>query len=204
MSISNTNTLKHQKQVPADLRIVVMQGTVMVDNAALTGESLAQKRSTEMTNPNALETKNLAFFGTSVVKGSLWGIAVATGDRTVMGRIAALASSTENEESPIGKEIHHFVLIVSSVAFVLGVTFFSVGFALGTDIITNLVFMIGIIVANVRSSSCVSLLLSADSIVMVTPTFSNTGTRGSACYCDRVYGSHVISNGNKQCFGEKS
>ena len=77
---------------------------------------------------------------------------------SVMGRIAALASSTENEESPIGKEIHHFVLIVSSVAFVLGVTFFSVGFALGTDIITNLVFMIGIIVANVRSVLHLSII----------------------------------------------
>ena len=66
-----------------------------------------------------------------------------------MGRIAALASGTESEETPIAKEIHHFVMIVSGVAFVLGVTFFSVGFGLGTDIITNLVFMIGIIVANV-------------------------------------------------------
>jgi len=141
--------VKNGNKVPADLRIIVTQGTVMVDNASLTGESLPQKRSTETTDEKALETKNLAFFGTSVVKGSLWGIAVATGDRTVMGRIAALASTTENDESPIGKEIHHFVLIVSSVAFVLGITFFSVGFALGTDIITNLVFMIGIIVANV-------------------------------------------------------
>lgn len=141
--------IKNGDKVPADVRIIAMKGTVMVDNAALTGESLAQKRSTETTDERPLETKNLAFFGTSVVKGQLYGIVVATGDRTVMGRIAALASGTENEESPIANEIHHFVLIVSSVAFVLGVTFFSVGFALGTDIITNLVFMIGIIVANV-------------------------------------------------------
>ena len=42
----------------------------MVDNAALTGESMPQKRSTETTDNNPLETKNLCFFGTSIVKGS--------------------------------------------------------------------------------------------------------------------------------------
>lgn len=141
--------IKNGDKVPADVRIISMKGVVMVDNAALTGESEPQKRSTEGTDENPLETKNLAFFGTSLVKGSCFGIVVSTGDHTVMGRIAALASGTEAEESPIAKEIHHFVMIVSGVAFVLGVTFFSVGFALGTDIITNLVFMIGIIVANV-------------------------------------------------------
>ena len=56
---------------------------------------------------------------------------------------------TENVQTPINKEIHHFVLIVSGVAVFLGVSFFVIGAALGTDWITNLVFMIGIIVANV-------------------------------------------------------
>eukprot|EP00939_MAST-03C_sp_MAST-3C-sp1_P003009 g3009.t1 len=141
--------IKNGDKVPADVRIISMKGVVMVDNAALTGESEPQKRSVETTHANPLETKNLAFFGTSLVKGSCHGIVVATGDHTVMGRIAALASQTETEETPIAKEIHHFVKIVSGVAFVLGISFFIVGMLLGTDIITNLVFMIGIIVANV-------------------------------------------------------
>jgi len=141
--------VKYGCNVPADMRVIFTIGTVLVDNASLTGEAEPQKRSTETTDDNPLETKNLAFFGTSVVKGTAIGICVATGDHTVMGRIAALASGTENQDSPIAKEIHHFVMIVSAVAFVLGVTFFSVGMAMGTDIITNLVFMIGIIVANV-------------------------------------------------------
>jgi sodium/potassium-transporting ATPase subunit alpha len=38
---------------------------------------------------------------------------------------------------------------VSSIAIFLGVTFFIINLAMGADIITNLVFMIGIIVANV-------------------------------------------------------
>merc|ERR1711865_706060 len=47
------------------------------------------------------------------------------------------------------KEINRFVLLVSAVAVFLGVTFFIIGAVLKTDPITNLVFMIGIIVANV-------------------------------------------------------
>lgn len=141
--------VKYGCAVPADMRIIKTNGTVSVDNSSLTGEADPQKRSTEETDKNPLETKNLCFFGTSVMKGTATGICVATGDHTVMGRIARLAEGTSDEDSPIAKEIHHFVLIVSGVAFVLGITFFIVGFILGTDIITNLVFMIGIIVANV-------------------------------------------------------
>jgi sodium/potassium-transporting ATPase subunit alpha len=115
----------------------------------LTGESDPQSRIPECTHDNPLETKNLAFFGTLVPSGSCQAVVVKTGDHTVMGRIAKLATATDNEQTPINKEIEHFVKIVSGVAIFLGVTFFIIGVILGVDMITNLVFMIGIIVANV-------------------------------------------------------
>jgi len=40
-----------------------------VDNSSLTGESEPQSRSTEFTNDNPLETRNLAFFSTNAVEG---------------------------------------------------------------------------------------------------------------------------------------
>jgi magnesium-transporting ATPase (P-type) len=141
--------LKAGDKVPADLRIIQCSDDMEVDNASLTGESEPQKRGILGTDDNPLETRNLAFFGTQVPKGNMKGVVVATGDGTVMGRIAALASETGAEQTPINKEIHHFVVIVSSVAGVLGVSFFFIGLGLGTEIVTNLVFMIGIIVANV-------------------------------------------------------
>jgi len=55
--------IKNGDKVPADVRIIACKGVVMVDNAALTGEAEPQKRSTETTDMNPLETKNLAFFG---------------------------------------------------------------------------------------------------------------------------------------------
>ena len=136
-------------KVPADVRVIVCSDDMKVDNASLTGESEPIKRENVCTHENPLETRNLAFFGTLVPEGTCTGVVVNTGDRTVMGRIAALSLVTENVQTPINKEIHHFVLIVSGVAVFLGVSFFVIGAVLGTDWITNLVFMIGIIVANV-------------------------------------------------------
>lgn len=42
-----------------------------------------------------------------------------------------------------------FYQIISAIAIILGVVFFVLGFIIETPVITNLVFMIGIIVANV-------------------------------------------------------
>eukprot|EP00010_Vexillifera_abyssalis_P003534 CAMPEP_0201560314 /NCGR_PEP_ID=MMETSP0173_2-20130828/78202_1 /ASSEMBLY_ACC=CAM_ASM_000268 /TAXON_ID=218659 /ORGANISM="Vexillifera sp., Strain DIVA3 564/2" /LENGTH=1044 /DNA_ID=CAMNT_0047974759 /DNA_START=43 /DNA_END=3174 /DNA_ORIENTATION=- len=150
-------------KIPADVRILECSG-LKVDNSSLTGESEPQSRSSEMTDENPLETKNLAFYSTSAVEGSGRGIVVQTGDRTVIGRIANLTLGTKNEETPIHKEIDHFIKIISVVAISLGIVFFIFGLFV-YDIITNLVFMIGIIVANVPegllATVTVSLTLTA-------------------------------------------
>eukprot|EP01029_Cantina_marsupialis_P021357 TRINITY_DN50_c0_g7_i1.p1 TRINITY_DN50_c0_g7~~TRINITY_DN50_c0_g7_i1.p1 ORF type:complete len:1297 (-),score=480.05 TRINITY_DN50_c0_g7_i1:226-4116(-) len=141
--------VKGGDKVPADIRVISCTDDFEVDNACLTGESEPQKRAPECSDVNPLETKNLIFFGTLIPKGRCTGIVVSIGDRSVMGRIAALATNVDADMTPIGKEIHHFILIVSGVAITLGVGFFIIGLMLDTDMITNLVFMIGIIVANV-------------------------------------------------------
>merc|ERR1711997_1372388 len=52
------------------------------------------------------------------------GMVVNIGGNTVMGRIAGLASGLESDETPIAKEIAHFIHIITGVAVFLGVTFF--------------------------------------------------------------------------------
>lgn len=135
--------------IPADIRVLESSDNFHVDNAALTGESEPQKRKPLCTNDDPLETQNLCFFGTQVPEGSCKGIVISTGDKTVMGRIAALAMSTTSDQTPINKEIHHFIYIISAIAISLGVLFFILNIIIGTPYIENLVFMIGIIVANV-------------------------------------------------------
>uniref|UniRef100_A0A7E4V1S5 Sodium/potassium-transporting ATPase subunit alpha n=1 Tax=Panagrellus redivivus TaxID=6233 RepID=A0A7E4V1S5_PANRE len=140
--------VKGGDRVPADIRIVSAFG-FKVDNSSLTGESEPQSRSPECTNVNPLETRNLAFFSTNAVEGTARGIVVNTGDRTVMGRIAHLASDLDAGMTPIAREIEHFIHLITGVAVFLGVTFFFIAFALGYHWLTAVVFLIGIIVANV-------------------------------------------------------
>ncbi|KAG8182327.1 hypothetical protein JTE90_004094 [Oedothorax gibbosus] len=140
--------VKGGDRVPADIRVISSQ-SLKVDNSSLTGESEPQTRSPEMTNDNPLETRNIAFFSTNCVEGTGRGIVINTGDRTVMGRIANLASGLEMGDTPIAREIAHFIHIITSVAVFLGVTFFIIAFILGYYWLDAVIFLIGIIVANV-------------------------------------------------------
>uniref|UniRef100_A0A8D0HHF6 Sodium/potassium-transporting ATPase subunit alpha n=1 Tax=Sphenodon punctatus TaxID=8508 RepID=A0A8D0HHF6_SPHPU len=77
------------------------------------------------------------------------GVVVATGDRTVMGRIATLASGLEVGKTPIAVEIEHFIQLITGVAVFLGVSFFVLSLILGYSWLEAVIFLIGIIVANV-------------------------------------------------------
>ena len=140
--------VKFGDRMPADIRVLEARG-FKVDNSSLTGESEPQSRSPEFTHENPLETKNLAFFSTNAVEGTCRGIVVNIGDNTVMGRIAGLASGLETGDTPIAKEIAHFIHIITGVAVFLGVTFFIIAFILGYHWLDAVIFLIGIIVANV-------------------------------------------------------
>ena len=72
-----------------------------------------------------------------------------TGDRTVMGRIANLASGLEVGQTPISREIAHFIHLITGVAVFLGLSFFVISFFLGYEWLDAVIFLIGIIVANV-------------------------------------------------------
>ena len=128
-----------------------------MDNSSLTGESEPQQRTPEFTHDNPLETKNIGFFSTNAVEGTAVGMVVNIGDDTVMGRIAGLASTTGTEETPIAKEIYHFIVIITAVAVVLGFTFFFIAKAIGVSWPKAVVFLIGIIVANVPEGLLVTV-----------------------------------------------
>ncbi|KAM4567422.1 sodium/potassium-transporting ATPase subunit alpha-3b [Fundulus diaphanus] len=140
--------VKGGDRIPADIRVVSAHGC-KVDNSSLTGESEPQSRSPDNTHDNPLETRNVAFFSTNCVEGTARGIVIYTGDRTVMGRIATLASGLDTGKTPIAKEIEHFIQIITGVAVFLGVTFFILAIVLGYSWLEAVIFLIGIIVANV-------------------------------------------------------
>uniref|UniRef100_A0A8C4KIX2 Sodium/potassium-transporting ATPase subunit alpha n=1 Tax=Dromaius novaehollandiae TaxID=8790 RepID=A0A8C4KIX2_DRONO len=140
--------IKGGDRIPADIRLIFTQGC-KVDNSSLTGESEPQSRSCDFTHENPLETRNIAFYSTTCVEGTATGIVINTGDRTIIGRIASLASGVGNGKTPIAIEIEHFVYLVAGVAISIGVLFFIISVSMRYKILDSIIFLIGIIVANV-------------------------------------------------------
>lgn len=182
--------IKFGDKIPAD--VVLISATEMkVDNASLTGESEPLLRNAGKSEDNIFESPNVAFFGTYCTDGEGEGIVIRTGDETVIGRIANLATSAEAVQTPLSIEINRFIKIISAVAIFLGVTFFIFGLAYGYSVITNLVFAIGIIVANVPegllATVTVSLALTAKRMAskfVLVKNLESVETLGStSCIC---------------------
>ena len=141
--------VKAGDKIPADLRIIT-SNEMRVDNSSLTGESKLLLRSDKCTSAkNALDTENLAFFGTICKEGSGKGIIINTGDNTIIGQIANLAATASAAETPLRKELDRFIKIISIISIIMGLFFFAMGLVLNYPFITCLIFGIGIIVANV-------------------------------------------------------
>lgn len=103
-------------KLPADIRLIESSADLRFDRAVLTGESEPIAASTNMTDENFLETKNIAMQGTLCVGGSGLGIAVQTGDKTVFGRISKLSQGKKEGKTTLEREILRFVRIIVCLA----------------------------------------------------------------------------------------
>jgi sodium/potassium-transporting ATPase subunit alpha len=182
--------VKAGDNIPADL-ILIQANEMKVNNASLTGESEDLLRNVDGKTMNIFETQNVAFFGTSCTTGNGVGVVFRTGDNTVIGRIAGLASSADVHETTLALEIQRFVKLISAIAIIIGVVFFLFGVFYGYRMVTNIVFAIGIIVANVPegllATMTVALALSAKRMatkMVLVKNLESIETLGSAsCIC---------------------
>ena len=140
--------LEEGDKVPADGRLIETNA-LKVDNSAITGESEPQLRSLECTHPNILECRNMVFSGTLVQSGNGKAIVFGTGQNTQIGNLAILTEQISSVDTPIRRELNHFIKIISAIAIFLGVTFFILAILLQDPFLASLIFAIGIIVANV-------------------------------------------------------
>ncbi|MGE0387781.1 MAG: cation-translocating P-type ATPase [Gammaproteobacteria bacterium] len=136
-------------QVPADCRLISGEG-LRVDASCLTGESVPQPKSALACPAEDGDwSPNLLLAGTNVATGSGRALVYATGVQARFGRLARLTETTQKARSPLAREIARLARIIAVVATLLGAAFFAIGAAVGIDLRDNLMFAIGIIVANV-------------------------------------------------------
>jgi sodium/potassium-transporting ATPase subunit alpha len=141
--------LEEGERVPADARLIEATG-MLVDNAALTGESKPKRRTAEaMEDAHWLDLPNLVFAGTTILSGHGRAVVFATGMGTEFGKIANLTTTVETGLSPLQKEIIKVTRIVAAISVAMGASFFVIGVSTGLGFWISAIFGIGIIVANV-------------------------------------------------------
>ena len=146
--------------VPADCRLIEAFG-VRVNTATLTGESRPKARDTSTTGEEqAALRRDILHAGTSLISGEAKAMVYATGMHTEFGNIARLTQTAREPLSPLQKEIARLSRLVALFAILLGVVFFSIGQLVGLSFWANLVFAIGIIVANVPEGLLPTVTLS--------------------------------------------
>ncbi|NMG38334.1 HAD-IC family P-type ATPase [Chelativorans sp. ZYF759] len=111
--------LESGDQVPADLRLIRTRA-LLVDEAILTGESVAAQKRDEPVEVDAQlgDRTSMAYSGTMVAAGQATGVVVATGLHTEIGRISRLIGEVEALTTPLLRQINQFGRRFTVVAIV--------------------------------------------------------------------------------------
>ena len=121
--------LESGDKVPADLRLFRVKG-LQVQEAALTGESVAVEKITEPVAQTAVigDRRCMAYSGTLVSHGQGNGVVVATGAQTELGHISSLVADIASVTTPLLRQMAQFarwltvaILVISVITFIFGV-----------------------------------------------------------------------------------
>lgn len=134
-------------KVPADLKLLNCQ-ELLVNESALTGESMAAKKQTETDidkEAPLAEQSNRAFAGTIVSHGRAEGEVIATGAYSQIGLIAQDVSTSEPTKAPLGQRIEQFTLRISYCVLTVILFLFAITILRGEDF--SSVFLLGVALA---------------------------------------------------------
>lgn len=111
--------LQTGNKIPADIRLLSHSGDIRFDRSVLTGEADEVEGTIDPSDPNFLESRNIALMGTMVLNGHGVGVVVLTGARSVIGRIAQATAGAGERPTLIQREIWRFVRIIVCLTVIL-------------------------------------------------------------------------------------
>ncbi len=133
--------------IPADGRLC-LAATLEIEEAALTGESTPTlKTIAPIDAPDVAlgDRLNMAFMHTSVTRGRGEMVVTATGMDTEIGRIAELLNRTEEDKTPLQKQLDRLTVLIAGLA---GLAFLAmVALGLRNDQELDTIFISGIALA---------------------------------------------------------
>jgi Ca2+-transporting ATPase len=129
--------------VPGDARILTA-ATLEIDESALTGESVPVPKQVDAVKADAAlgDRVDLAFMNTQVTRGAGTILIVQTGMGTEVGHISGMLQSTEQEVTPLTRQLNQLtnqILIIAGVALLI-----SIGLGLWRDTPFDVLFLTAI------------------------------------------------------------
>ncbi|MGD8712530.1 MAG: cation-transporting P-type ATPase, partial [Thiohalophilus sp.] len=145
--------------------VVIESSQLLLDESIITGES---EPATKQAAEDEILADMQAASGATVIKGHGQIVVTRTGRSTSIGAISELSQGVQQDLTPMQKELAYFVRKITYLALGIGLVFFIIGFFIGNPLWTNLIFAIGIIVANVPEGllPTVTLALTQSSVKM--------------------------------------
>jgi magnesium-transporting ATPase (P-type) len=148
--------------VPGDLILLETGDRVSADLLLLETHSLSIDRSTltgESEPWNAREGETV-FAGSFVIEGAASGMVLATGRKTRLAEIAALARGSLRPRSPLTRELDQVVRIIALISVGVGALFLTVAALVGIRFNEAVLFAIGVTVALVPEGLLPTVTLS--------------------------------------------
>ena len=136
-------------KVPADGRLIESIN-LQVEEAALTGESLAVEKHTSPLPGADLpvgDRKNTVYSGTAATYGRGRAVVVATGMQTEFGKIAQMLQTVETSKTPLQINLDRVGNLLARAALVVVLIIVALGVARGQPFIEMLIFGIALAVA---------------------------------------------------------
>ena len=200
--------LEEGRTVPADLRLIETIN-LKTDESSLTGESLPVEKDANIVFSDEVgvgDRVNMAYMSTPVVYGRGEGVVVLTGMKTETGKIAKLLSESEDDTTPLQKQLAKLskflgILTIAIVVILFGIQLIDLfktnaNTPLTTDgwidgIVENFMFAISLAVAAVPEGlpAVVTIVLAlgvqkmvrANTIVRKLPSVETLGAVSVVC-----------------------
>ncbi len=114
-------------KLPSDARLTKAY-SLYIDEAILTGESAPVKKTISVVDKNLIlaDRTNIAYSNTIITRGNGQAIAIATGMKTEIGKIAEKIQEVEPEQSPFQKEVNRFGRQLGKIIVIICLAVFAI------------------------------------------------------------------------------
>ncbi|MEK4404077.1 cation-translocating P-type ATPase [Sporosarcina sp. FSL K6-6792] len=137
------------RYVPCDIRLIESVN-LKIEEAALTGESVPVEKDAHFTGEPSMpigDRKDMAFMSTLTTYGRATGIAIATGMKTEIGKVATMLDQEVDDETPLQKSLAQLGKYLGIAAVAICVIIFTIGVLQGRGYLEMFMLAVSLAVA---------------------------------------------------------